>query len=183
MALNQMKRIAVFCGSKHGSLSEMTEKSRELGQLMANKGIELVYGGGAVGLMGEIANAALDAGGKVIGVIPEKLYELEVAHMGLSELYRVKTMHERKALMADLSDGFIAMPGGIGTLEEIMEVITWKGIGYHDKPCGFLNVGGFYDLLFDLFRQMESTGFLYQPMSEQVIIEADPATLLDQMKS
>ena len=121
-----MKRIAAYCGSKHGNDPAYKSAAEQLGTLLAKKNIELVYGGGALGLMGVVANAVLENHGKVIGVIPEKLYEMEVAHTGLTELYRVKTMHERKALMVDLSDAFIALPGGIGTLEEIMEVMTWE---------------------------------------------------------
>ncbi len=176
-----MQRIAVFCGSKHGTDSEFTKCAQQVGTLLAQHNLELVYGGGAVGLMGEVANAALDAGGKVIGVIPEKLYEMEVAHMGLSELYRVKTMHERKALMADLSDGFITLPGGIGTLEEITEVMTWAQIGYHSKPCAFLNVNGYYDLFISFFDQMEEKGFLYQPFDKQAIVETEPKRLIERI--
>ena len=152
-----------------------------MGMALVQRNIELVYGGGAVGLMGEMAEAILNKDGRVIGVIPEKLYEMEVAHMGLTELYRVKTMHERKALMADLSDAFIAMPGGIGTLEEIMEVMTWAQIGYHSKPCAFLNVNGYYDHLISFFKEMERKEFAYRPIHEQVIIESEVGALLDRI--
>ncbi len=173
-----MNRIAVYCGSKHGADKSYTTCAALLGKILAEKKITLVYGGGAVGLMGVLAESTLEHGGKVIGVIPEKLYEMEVAHTGLTELYRVKTMHERKALMADLSDGFIAMPGGIGTLEEIMEVMTWAQIGYHNKPSAFLNVNGYYDEFFSFFDKMEKQGFLYVPIHEQVIIETDVEALI-----
>jgi len=176
-----MHRIAVFCGSKFGSDPAYTHAARQLGHALAERKIELVFGGGGVGLMGVVANAALENGGRVIGVIPEKLYEMEVAHMGLTELYRVKTMHERKALMADLSDGFIALPGGIGTLEEITEVMTWAQIGYHTKPCAFLNVNGYYDHFFSFFDHMEKQGFLYLPLHEQAIIEDSVDALLNRM--
>jgi len=176
-----MNRIAVFCGSKHGTDPAYNEASKLLGKTLANKKITLVYGGGAVGLMGVIAESVLAHGGEVIGVIPEKLYEMEVAHMGLTELYRVKTMHERKALMADLSDGFIAMPGGIGTLEEITEVMTWAQIGYHTKPSAFLNVNGYFDEFVAFFDKMEKKGFLYVPIHEQVIIETDVEQLMNRM--
>ena len=176
-----MKRIAVFCGSKHGSDVAFAEAAKLLGKTLVENNIELVYGGGAVGLMGVIAESVLKHGGKVIGVIPEKLYEMEVAHTGLTELYRVKTMHERKALMADLSDGFIAMPGGIGTLEEMMEVMTWAQIGYHTKPSSFLNVNGYYDEFIAFFDKMENEGFLYVPIREQVIIESDVKPLMKRM--
>lgn len=155
--------------------------AEQLGHELANRNIELVYGGGGIGLMGVIANAVLEKGGRVIGVIPEKLYEMEVAHMGLTELYRVKTMHERKALMADLSDGFIALPGGIGTLEEITEVMTWAQIGYHTKPCAFLNTNKYFDDFISFFDHMEQEGFLYLPIREQAIIENDPILLLDKL--
>lgn len=176
-----MNRIAVYCGSKHGTDPTYSYMARQLGEYLANKNIEVVYGGGAIGLMGEVAESALKQGGKVIGVIPEKLYELEVAHMGLTELYRVKTMHERKALMADLSDGFIALPGGIGTLEELMEVLTWAQIGYHDKPCALLNVSGYYDHFITFFDEMEKKGFLYSPVQEKLIIGSDVAALMDRL--
>lgn len=149
---------------------------------MAKQKIGLIYGGGAVGLMGVIAESVLEHGGEVIGVIPEKLYELEVAHTGLTQLYRVKDMHERKALMADLSDGFIAMPGGIGTIEEIMEVMTWAQIGYHNKPCSFLNVNGFYDPFISFFSQMENKGFLYAPIEELVIVESEVEVLIKKLQ-
>lgn len=167
-----MKKIAVFCGSKVGTDPEYSKVAQALGQELAERNIELVYGGGGIGLMGIVADAALDSGGRVTGVIPEKLYEMEVAHMGLSELYRVKTMHERKALMADLSDGFIALPGGIGTLEELTEVLTWAQIGYHNKPCALLNVNGYFDHFISFFDQMEEKGFLYEPIQNQLIIES-----------
>ena len=176
-----MQRIAIFCGSKVGNGSQFKNAAEQLGSEIARRQIELVYGGGGIGLMGILANAALTNGGKVIGVIPEKLYEMEVAHMGLTELYRVKTMHERKALMADLSDGFIAMPGGIGTLEEITEVITWAQIGYHNKPCAFLNTDNFFKDFFTFFEHMEKQGFLYASIHEQVIVDSDPVSLLDKI--
>ena len=173
-----MKRIAVYCGSKFGSEPAYREAAEELGCELVNRKIELVYGGGAVGLMGVIADAVLKNHGKVIGVIPDKLYEMEVAHTGLTELYRVKTMHERKALMADLSDAFIAMPGGIGTMEEIMEVMTWAQIGYHEKPCSFLNINGYYNELFTFFETMQEQEFLYNPIHEQCILEGDIQALM-----
>ncbi len=176
-----MKKIAVYCGSKIGNDPEYAKAATALGQKLVEQKIELVYGGGAIGLMGVIAEAMLERGGRVTGVIPEKLYEMEVAHMGLTELYRVKTMHERKALMADLSDGFIALPGGIGTLEELTEVMTWAQIGYHTKPCALLNVNGYYDHFISFFDQMESKGFLYLPINEQLIIESDVETLMQRM--
>lgn len=176
-----MKKIAVYCGSKIGNDPEYSKAAVTLGEKLVEQGIELVYGGGAIGLMGVIADSILEKGGRVTGVIPEKLYEMEVAHMGLTELYRVKTMHERKALMADLSDGFIAMPGGIGTLEELTEVMTWAQIGYHTKPCALLNVVGYYDHFISFFDEMESKGFLYLPIHEQLIIESEVEVLMERM--
>ena len=159
------------------------EAAKVLGKELAINHIELVYGGGGIGLMGVVAGAVLENHGKAIGVIPDRLYEMEVAHTGLTELYRVKTMHERKALMADLSDAFIAMPGGIGTLEEITEVMTWAQIGYHHKPCSFLNVAGFYDHFFKFMEKMESQEFLYHSLKEAAIIESNPQHLLSKLKA
>ena len=176
-----MNRIAIFCGSKTGNNPAFTNAAKEIGKEIAKRKIELVYGGAGVGLMGHVANSALEHDGKVIGVIPEKLYELEVAHMGLTKLYRVKTMHERKALMADLSDAFIALPGGIGTMEEIMEVMTWAQIGYHSKSCAFLNIHGYYDELLQFFTTMEKSDFLYGTISEHFVFESNVHTLLDQV--
>lgn len=176
-----MSSVAVFCGSKAGNDPSFARAARELGQTIVDRGLALVYGGGGVGLMGVLADAVLEKGGKVTGVIPEKLYELEVAHSGLTELIRVKDMHERKGLMAELAQGFIALPGGVGTLEEMMEVMTWAQIGYHAKPSGFLNVNGYYDKFISFFDHMNEMGFLYVPMSEQVIIETNASVLLDRM--
>jgi len=178
-----MKRIAVYCGSKTGEDPKFIEAAKSLGEELARNKIELVYGGGGIGLMGVVAEAVLDNHGKAIGVIPDRLYEMEVAHTGLTELYRVKTMHERKALMADLSDGFIAMPGGIGTLEEIMEVLTWAQIGYHQKPCSFLNVAGYYDHFFHFFEKMQQEGFLYHALNEAAIIGESPSILISKLKA
>jgi len=178
-----MKRIAVYCGSKTGNNPHFIEAAKDLGKELVSHNIALVYGGGGIGLMGVIANEVLENHGKAIGVIPDRLYEMEVAHTGLTELYRVKTMHERKALMADLSDGFIAMPGGIGTLEEITEIMTWAQIGYHDKPCSFLNVAGYYDHFFDFFEDMQSHGFLYHDLKESVLIEENVKILVSKLKA
>jgi len=143
--------------------------------------VEIVYGGGALCLMGIVAETTLKMGGKITGVIPEKLYELEVAHTGLTKLYRVRDMHERKALMADLSDGFIALPGGVGTLEEITEVMTWAQIGYHNKPCAFLNTAGYYDHFISFFDHMEAEGFLYKSLHDQAIVEKEPERLVEKI--
>ncbi|NQZ75021.1 MAG: TIGR00730 family Rossman fold protein [Ekhidna sp.] len=176
-----MNRIAIFCGSKAGRNSAYTEATKDLVSIIAQQKIEIVYGGGAVGLMGIVAETALANGGTITGVIPEKLYEMEVAHTGLTKLYRVKDMHERKALMADLSDAFIALPGGVGTLEEITEVMTWSQLGYHAKPCAFLNTLGYYDHFLQFFDHMENQGFLYKSIHEQCIISNSPRDLIDKL--
>jgi uncharacterized protein (TIGR00730 family) len=161
------RRICVFCGSAHGNDPIYTAAARELGRSLAERGIEIVYGGGRVGLMGELADAALAAGGRVLGVIPQRLRDLEVAHSGLSELFVVDTMHARKAMMAHLSDAFIALPGGFGTLEELFEVVTWCQIGYHQKPVGILDVAGYYAPLLRFLDHAEASGFIrdiYRPI-------------------
>ena len=147
------QRICVFCGSNSGNNPAYRAAAIELGRLLAGRDIEIVYGAGNIGLMGILADAALAAGGKVIGVIPESLMAKEVGHLGLTELRIVKSMHERKAIMSDLSDAFIAMPGGFGTFEEFCEVVTWSQLGIQSKPCGLLNVEGYYDPLLELFDQ------------------------------
>lgn len=177
-----MKRVAIFCGSKVGNDPAYAEATRELVKMIVAKGIEIVYGGGDVGLMGVVAETALENGGTITGVIPDKLYEMEVAHTGISKLYRVKDMHERKALMADLSDAFIALPGGVGTLEEMTEVMTWAQIGYHSKPCAFLNTNGYYDHFIAFFDHMEAQGFLYQSLHEQAIVEGEVRELVGKLK-
>jgi len=174
-------RIAIFCGSKKGKTPDYEEAARTLTSHLVHRGIEIVYGGGAVGLMGVVAQTVLESRGTIIGVIPEKLYDMEVAHTGITKLYRVKDMHERKALMADLSDGFIALPGGVGTLEEMTEVMTWAQIGYHSKPCAFLNTNGYYNHFISFFDHMEKEGFLYQPLHDQAIIEEDVGKLVERL--
>jgi uncharacterized protein (TIGR00730 family) len=146
-----VKNVCVFCGSRTGRNDVFARSAAELGRKLAQRGIGIVYGGGHVGLMGVLADAALAAGGRVIGVIPQALADREVAHHGLTELHVVNSMHERKALMADLSDAFIALPGGYGTLDEFCEIITWAQLGIHDRPIGLLNVEGYYDQLLALF--------------------------------
>lgn len=161
------RRICVFCGSSSGNDPVFVEAARDLGRSLAERGLELVYGGGRVGLMGQLADAALAAGGRVHGVIPQRLCDLEVAHQGLSELFVVDTMHARKAMMARLSDAFIALPGGFGTLEELFEVVTWAQIGYHQKPVGILDVAGYYAPLLQFIDHAQATGFVrdvYRPI-------------------
>ena len=173
-----MQSVCVFCGSSTGSNAAYTEAARSLGKTLAEANIRLVFGGGHVGLMGEISNAAIAAGGDVIGVIPKFLVERELAHEGLSDLRIVGSMHERKALMSDLSEAFIALPGGTGTLEEFFEVLTWAQLGEHKKPCGLLNVAGYYDPLLTVFDRMVEAGFLSESNRALLLVEGDPERLL-----
>jgi uncharacterized protein (TIGR00730 family) len=173
-----IKRLCVFCGSSIGSDPAFAEAARALGREIAGAGIGLVYGGASVGLMGEVADAALAAGGEVIGVLPRSLFERELAHKGLSELRVVGSMHERKALMAELSDGFIAMPGGIGTFEELFEIWTWAQLGHHAKPCALLNVGGFYDGLIGFLDHVVDSRLLKQAIRDMLLVEHDAAAVL-----
>ncbi|MEO9474914.1 MAG: TIGR00730 family Rossman fold protein [Cyclobacteriaceae bacterium] len=175
------KKIAVFCGSKTGNSPAYTSAAKQLGALMTERNIDLVYGGGNVGLMGIIADEIMSKGGNVYGIIPEKLMQMEVGHPGITELKVVNTMHERKAQMAHMADGFIAMPGGIGTLEEIIEVFTWQQIGYHDKPCAFLNTNNYYDDLFSFIQNMVDKEFLSEEHRNKLISNSNPALLLEQM--
>lgn len=174
-----IRRICVFCGSNTGSDPVYAEAARGLGHLLAREGIGLVYGGGSVGLMGEIADAVLSSGGEVIGVIPHALWAREVGHRGLTDLRIVDTMHERKALMADLSDAFIALPGGLGTLEEIFEIWTWAQLGLQTKPLGFLDVNGFYAPLMEFLDRAVREQFLREPHRAIAIIDADAEVLLE----
>jgi uncharacterized protein (TIGR00730 family) len=178
-----MKRICVFCGSSFGVRPTYQVAARELGKTLVQRGLGLVYGGGNVGLMGEIADAVLEAGGEAIGVIPTALVEKELAHRGLTELHVVASMHERKALMVDLADGFIALPGGFGTFEEFCEVLTWAQLGFHQKPFGLLNVDGFYDRLLVMFDHATEEGFV-RPRHRSLILEDNQANpLLDKLAS
>ena len=174
-------RICVFCGSSSGSRPAYTEAARRLGRLLAERGIRLVYGGSHLGLMGTVADAVLAAGGAVTGVIPRMLVEKEAAHRQLADLRVVGSMHERKALMAELADGFIAMPGGFGTLEEFCEMLTWAQLGVHRKPCGLLNVEGFYDPLLALLDHAVRERFLKPVNRDLLLAETVPETLLDRM--
>lgn len=175
-----MKSICVFCGSSLGSRPIYQDAAKQLGQTLAARNLQLVYGGGNVGLMGVIADAVLAAGGEVVGVIPEFLVSKEIAHAGLTQLHTVPSMHDRKALMADLADGFIALPGGYGTLEEFCEILTWAQLGLHQKPQGLLNIGGYYDPLLTLFDQAVAEKFLRADLRKIVIEASDPDSLLDQ---
>ncbi len=178
-----MKRICVFCGSSPGSQPEYVEMAKTLGRALAQNEIELVYGGGNVGMMGILANAVVNHGGAVTGVITNHLFKMEVAFTELSDLRVVETMHERKALMADLSDGFIAMPGGFGTMEEMFEVLTWAQLNIHEKPCGFLNVNGYYDKLVEFIDHMISQQFVKEDYKGLVLMDKDPDGLLNQFRS
>ena len=177
-----MHRICVFCGSKPGNDPTFREAARELGRCLAGRGQELVFGGGSVGLMGIIADAVLEAGGRVIGVIPEMLATVELLHPRVPEMRRVDSMHTRKATMAELSDAFIAMPGGYGTLEELFEIITWAQLGIHRKPIGLLNPAGFYDPLVEMVDHMIAAGFIQPSYRELFLVESDPARLLDRLE-
>jgi uncharacterized protein (TIGR00730 family) len=174
-----MKSIAIFCGSNFGNDPVYTEATKELARCIVKNDLRLVYGGASVGLMGVVADEVLALGGQVVGVLPEKLRDREVGHKNLTELHIVSSMHERKAMMANLSDYFIAIPGGIGTLEEIVEVFTWAQLGLHAKPCGILNINGFYDKLHDLLLSMCQEGFLSEQQYKSLIFDNDPGRLLD----
>lgn len=177
-----MQSLCVFCGSSPGGNPVYVKAARELGKTIADAGQTLVYGGGNVGLMGEVALAALAAGGRVIGVIPENLVKMEVALTELKELHVVKDMHERKATMASLSDGFIAMPGGFGTIEETFEVLTWTQLGIHHKPVGLLNVNGYYTRLVDFLDHAVQEKFVGSVYRDMLIVEESPNAILFAMQ-
>jgi uncharacterized protein (TIGR00730 family) len=176
-----MKRICVFCGSSSGVRPAYRAAAEELGRTLVARGIGLVYGGARVGLMGAVADAVLGAQGQVIGVIPEALVAKEVAHNGLTELRVVASMHERKAVMADLSDGFVAIPGGWGTLEEFFEVLTWGQLGLHQKPCGLLNIERYFDGLLSFADRMIEEGFVRGENGAMISVSSDPDALIDML--
>jgi len=176
-----MRRLCVFCGSSSGNRKSYRAAAEELGGFLASKKIGLVYGGGKVGLMGALADAALAAGGEVIGVIPEHLMAREVGHMGLTDMRVVGSMHERKALMADLSDAFVALPGGYGTFEEFCEALTWSQLGLHQKPCGLLNVEGYYSPLLEMFDRAVEERFLKSENRGIVLSHERIPTLIEMM--
>ncbi|GGN19438.1 LOG family protein [Halarchaeum nitratireducens] len=178
-----MDALCVYCGSSPGTDDAYRAAAEALGRELAARDATLVYGGGRVGLMGALADATLDAGGEAHGVIPESLEAKEIAHHGLTELDVVDSMHARKARMAELADGFVALPGGFGTLEEIVEVLTWAQLGFHAKPCGFLNVAGYYDELASFFDHQVSAGFVESKHREMVTVADDAAALLDAYES
>ena len=177
-----MNSICVFCGSSPGNDPAYAEAAQRLGRTLAERGTTLVYGGGHVGLMGVVADSALGAGGDVIGVMPRSLVDREIGHKGLTKLHVVGSMHERKALMSELSEGFVALPGGNGTLEEFFEVLTWAQLGEHGKPCGLLNVAGYYDPLLKVFDQMVERAFLKDEHRKLVLVEEASSALLERFE-
>ena len=174
-----MKRICVYCGSSPGKLPDYMESARTLGHELAARGLGLVYGGASVGVMGVVADAVLEKGGEVFGVIPYALATKEVAHSGLNELFVVDSMHERKAKMAELSDGFIALPGGWGTIEEIFEMLTWAQLGFHDKPCGLLNISSYYDHLVTFLEHAIDQRFVREEFRPMIMVNESASALLD----
>jgi len=178
-----MKRICVFCGSSPGARPEYLEAAKQLGHALASRDVGLVYGGAKVGMMGRVAQSVLEKGGEVIGVIPKGLVEKEVAFTGLADLRVVGSMHERKALMADLSDGFIAMPGGLGTIEEFFEVVTWAQLGIHPKPCGLLNVAQYYNRLMGFLDHTVEERFVEAEHRSMIVVDEDPERLLQKFET
>jgi uncharacterized protein (TIGR00730 family) len=178
-----MKRITVFCGSSFGTEAIYTEQATLLGKTFAKEKIELVYGGANVGLMGAVADGVLNNGGKAIGVLPNFLRSKEIAHLGLTELILVESMHERKTKMNDLCDGVIALPGGFGTLEELFEMLTWAQLGLHKKPIAILNINGFYDSLIELTKTMVEKGLLKEANQKMLLVSDNIDDLLNQMKN
>jgi uncharacterized protein (TIGR00730 family) len=177
----RFKSICVFCGSRPGSFDEYPRAAKSLGTLLGQLGIELVYGGGHVGLMGMLADSVLQAGGRVTGVIPRALHKKEIAHTGITELIVVESMHQRKALMAEKAEAFIALPGGFGTFEELFEVVTWSQLGIHEKPVGLLNVRGYYDPVMQQLELAIAEGFVRAEHRSLLAIAEDPELLLQQM--
>ncbi len=178
-----MKKLCVYCGSQPGLRPEYIEAAKALGQFLPSVGISMVYGGGDIGLMGAVADAVMAAGGEVIGVIPHHLVALEVGHRGLTQLIEVADMHARKAKMAELSDGFLALPGGIGTAEELIEMFTWLQLSIHGKPVGILNTLGYYFHLLEFFKHMETEGFLKGVHREMLLDDVDAPRLIERMRS
>ncbi len=177
-----MKRICVFCGANTGKRDQYSTAAKDLAEELVSREIEIVYGGGRIGLMGVLAERAIELGGRVIGVIPESLATKEVAHDSISELIVVGSMHERKAKMAELSDGFISLPGGIGTIEETFEMLTWSQLGFHNKPCGIINVLGFYDKLIEFLNHISEEKFFMDIYRRMLIVETDPSALLEKFE-
>ena len=178
-----MKTLCVYCGSRPGDSEQYADTAKQLAQELVKNDISLVYGGGDIGMMGILADEVLRLGGDVTGVIPKGLLELEVAHQGLTRLHIVKDMHERKAMMMDLSDGFIALPGGLGTLEELFEVLTWSQLRYHSKPVGVINAHAYFDKLLDFVQHTVDEGFVRPIHADLLMVETDPAVLLQRFRS
>ena len=181
--MKKLKSLCVYCGSSSGRIDDYADAARALAQAMAPRGIRLVYGGAHVGIMGTVDDEVLRLGGEAIGVIPETLMKKEHAHQGLTELHVTPSMHARKTLMAELADGFVALPGGIGTFEEIFEVWTWAQLGFHGKPCGLLNVAGYYDGLTAFLDHAAGEQFVRADQRRMLVVEADPVALLDRFAS
>jgi hypothetical protein len=181
MSESEKRRICVFCGSKTGTNGVYRTAATDLGRVLVERGIGLVYGGGSVGLMGVIADAVLEAGGEVVGVIPERLATKELLHTGVANMHVMASMHARKARMAELADAFIAMPGGFGTFEETLEMITWSQLGIHRKPVGLLNVAGYFDPLVQFFDHAIAEGFIREKHRQLVVVRDEPAALLDEL--
>ncbi|KSU81073.1 hypothetical protein GA0061096_4029 [Fictibacillus enclensis] len=178
-----MNHIAVFCGSRSGKSEVYVKEAARLGKELAERGISLVYGGSSAGVMGAVADAVMKNGGKVTGIMPEFLKKREIAHKNLTQLVVVDSMHERKAKMSELADGFMVLPGGAGTLEEFFEIFTWAQLGLHQKPVGLLNTNGYYDPLLSLFNHMASENFMEEKHHKMVLSSAEPKDLLDQFSS
>jgi uncharacterized protein (TIGR00730 family) len=177
--MESIRSVCVFCGSSSGSRPEHADSARRLGAALARRGLELVYGAGHVGLMGILADAALAAGGRVVGVIPQALVQRELAHTGLTEIHVVRTMHERKALMADRAGAFLALPGGFGTADELFEILTWAQLGIHDRPVGLLNVAGYFDALLAWLDRAVEEHFLREQHRRALLVADEPEALLD----
>jgi len=178
-----VKRICVFCGSHIGSRDAYSRGAVNLGRALAQRDLELVYGGASIGVMGVVADTVIAAGGTATGIIPQSLVDKEIAHQGLTELRVVETMHERKATMAELSDGFIALPGGIGTLEELFEILTFAQLGFHRKPCGLLNIEGYYDCLLDFLEHAVRESFVGEAQLRNLQVDAEANHLLDSFEA
>jgi len=175
--------LCVYCGSRSGSEAAYADAADEVGTLIGRSGWQLVYGGGRAGLMGRVADAAIAAGARTVGVIPQSLMQRELGHPGLDELHVVETMHERKQMMAEQADAFVALPGGIGTFEELFEVWTWRQLGYHDKPVALLNVDGYYDKLIEFLAQTQQRGFVHASQHELLLVDTDAKRLLERISS
>jgi uncharacterized protein (TIGR00730 family) len=182
-SLPRVERICVFCGASPGARPAYREATVQIARLLTAEGIGVVYGGGGVGLMGALADAVLAEGGEITGVIPRSLVDREIAHPDVADMRGVRSMHERKALMVDLADAFVALPGGIGTLEELFEVYTWAQLGLHRKPCALLNVDDYYDGIADFLSHAVAERFLREETRELLLVETDPATLIERLRS